>query len=135
MEEIERYIQYAVDNGFNLSIDNKFKIQSQYLNDNDWIVLHTFIGEFIRTWKWDNTVFISLEKILSSSKFIEAIARGMKKEWREIETKLQDYSRGYDYLDADIDDIEFIEEFITINQAIAIREEKLEEFISKLLTK
>lgn len=110
---IEKYIQFAIDNGF-IWLEN-FKIIENLRIDNVNIIKWLFIS-YVDKKEW--FILESIERILSSKPFIEAIARGIS------EKKKMWYESNYN---------DTIINIITTQQAIAIRENKLDEFIINLL--
>ena len=132
---LEKYIQFGIDNWFTIDKEEltKFPVseliypkeiytENEYLLDSpreniDWILVIWFnilIWDF--AYKW----FKSVCEIITSKSFIEAIARWI----RNNETKWeQDEMNTYsDHILRTIDNI-------TTQQASAIRDNKLEEFI------
>jgi hypothetical protein len=114
MKKIEQYIQFAIDNGlfkrpkwYNWYYENKFHLT------NYWEVAfrNTIIVIKSKLNKRDEYIYeeYNLIALITSGIFIEAIARGVTKEW---------------LLNAEYD--------ITTQQAIAIRDNKLPEFITNL---
>jgi len=115
---LEKYIQFAIDNWFSkLNDDFKIKtdIQTQEKNDNDEVYLdETLHWTFIFYWCCDVWCdIISLENIITSKDFIEAVAK-----WTFCKE---------DCLQKDL-----LNE-LTTSQALAIRDSQLEEFIENLL--
>jgi len=116
---IEKYIKFAIDNWY-WKLDNDWKIKTNIITQekdyNDEICLdETLHWTFILYWCCDVWCdIISLENIITSKEFIEAIEKWM------IEKLELDY-------DADlIDDI-------TIKQSLAIRDNQLDSFIKNIL--
>lgn len=109
MKEIEKYISMAVNNWLEL---NDYFI-TNWLNYDSGRIDGVFIYN-----QWKYAPYISLEKLITSDDFITAIAIWLTNS--NIDT---------------IDCLKYIErkEFITINQAKAIRDKKLDEFISKII--
>lgn len=122
MKTIERYIQFAIDNwyektlgyGFELSSKNEHNI-SVYLNSN-WI-----------------RESYNIVQLITSKPYIEAIAKGLVKKynWQTIDWMFWYWAWEFD----DSLNIELEVDEITTNQAIAIRNNTLEEFIENLLPK
>ena len=132
MKTIE-YIQFAIDNGYNFTngkyyIHHNYREEERDYNDNqskdvyyDWYFIFHKCADI-----WCDIV--SLEKIITSKPFLEAIARATidieneVKTWVIEDTKENRESFYNAYLDE-----------ITYEQAIAIRDDKLEEFINEIL--
>ena len=119
MKTIEKYIQFAIDNGYNFT-DGKYYIHHNYReeerdgNDNpctdiyyDWYFIFHSCADI-----WCDIV--SLEKIITSMPFIRAISLGIYK-WDRVDILMKQV------------------DIITNNQSIAIRDWKLEEFINEIL--
>ena len=126
MKQIERWIQFAIDNGYE-SLWDTFEIQSLDDVTEDWYDIEfwtedlNFDGDIRRLEKT-----INLIQFIKSKPFIEAIARGVIKNNISLNTYYY-YNEDWSYLNL------CEESIITIHQAIAIRDEKLEEFIEGLL--
>lgn len=107
---ITKYIQFAIYNDYKFpnQINQLFHIENNWkdinIEDVDWFILYS-----------ENII-----EIITSKPFIEAIARGIIEISRQIQWE-------WSFLDLNKN----IEE-ITLNQAIAIRDDKLEEFITNL---
>jgi len=97
------YIQFAIDN---------------------WYDTNNYIYEYLkeRNFFVDMSSIVYFESMFISKEFIEAIAKGLiiKHSWGNSKAFLQHY-------------LEWEISQITINQAIAIRDWKLEEFIENLI--
>lgn len=129
MKKIERYIQFAIDNGYEFFL-------ASYVRDIEYKEKVIFWRNFPQYWtikiyllddcdvpkekKVTNENYCNL---ITSKPFIEAVARGIweKSEWRNKESEKIFIS--------------VMSDNITTDQAIAIRENKLEEFINNLLPK
>ena len=124
MKTIE-YIQFAIDNGYNFTngkyyIHHNYREEERDYNDNqskdvyyDWYFIFHKCADI-----WCDIV--SLEKIITSKSFIEAVANGLESMDKEL---------GLDSLAWDCSSIDTL----TYNQAIAIRDWKLEAFINEIL--
>ena len=99
----EKYIQFAIDNGYEL-------INTSY----SWLKVECNRIKYLNKDEIDYW-YDNLIEVITSEPFIEAIARGVSKKVK-YETAL-----------------EWHIENLTIKQAIAIRDNKLEEFIINLL--
>lgn len=116
METIQRYIEFAIENEYTDWISDKFDVENntiQWYEYPVWVVSET-----------------NLIETITSKEFIEAVARGIEnkseKEGCLINTKIR-------WIGCVDDSYEIVEK-ITHMQAIAIRDNKLEEFINNLLT-
>ena len=123
---IEKWIQFAIDNGY----WEKYNWLQEYSNDNGWCYEDIFDWEFVSDNKRN---YISIERLITSKKFIEAIARGYIKnnnptKYWEVEWIGRHRNKHWTLHIYD----EILEQ-ITHLQAIAIRDGKLEEFIQKTL--
>lgn len=135
---IEKYIQFAIDNGYKLTDIDRFndceidKVTLKFIDDDYLEVCIDFL--------WVS-YYICLEKIITSKPFIEAVASGVYNNWKEIivnmtlsdeeviETSIWESFYKRDWLKH----ISRLENRITTEQSIAIRDNKLEEFINNLL--
>lgn len=131
---IEKYIQFAIENWYNWFW--KFDIS----NDNDWLpsdwIWITFYSLDVDYFGYERIeAEYILEQLITSKDFIEAIAKWIKKEVEETHwnsllewcvSMVYRWVRCIEWDDALIYDI-------TTQQAIAIRDNKLEEFITNLL--
>lgn len=136
---IKEYIQFAIDNGYNIwvfsvnSEDSTFVSSTSYKTAceyRDKIQKNEDMKIFVKL-KYDS---LEIYKIITSKPFIEAIARGVEyKSWYKIPDVEMSNKRGEKWMTAVWNLQEAIYE-ITINQAIAIRDWKLEEFIKDLLS-
>jgi hypothetical protein len=114
-ELIERYLQFAIEHWYDLHKDTE-----------SWFF---WIGIDLFEFDYHYTEAIPIKDIITSWPFIEAIARGIlfnKQDWNSFNKK--------DFLSSWISD-ENIIKTITHNQAIVIRDNKLDEFIQDLLPK
>lgn len=112
MKQINDYIQFAIDNGYSLNEKNsEFDIQ-EYSNDNDWCYEDTFDWEYIFYRYYNNSYFMSIEKLITSKPFIEAVARGVY---------------------PTIDRREIAEANIVSEQAYAIYNNTLDKYINNLI--
>ena len=118
---IEKYITFWIDNGY-LWLYPKYEIDKQW-----WIKLYD--EEFIDLYHSQTHLFV----LITSKLFIEAVARGVlnKNRWKKVENFLW----GLWYFSKDDSIIEELIDEITTQQAIAIRDGTLEEFIENLLPK
>jgi len=108
MKTIKDYIQFAIDNGYKLTV---------------W--------KEIRVWLTTEQVL----KTITSLKFIEAIARGI---WKDLKVYTDEQTHVIyrrDKKDRTFIEISTLEDMITHQQSFAIRDNKLQEFINNLLTK
>jgi hypothetical protein len=121
METIERYIQFAIDNGYNT------------IHEVTWIVYNTPYSEKVRFLYWrEHYNEEHLLELITSKDYIEAIARGIEKttiSYRSASRVLLDYETH-----AEMPQDVFID-LITWRQAIAIRDNELETFITNILPK
>lgn len=135
MKTIERYIQFAIDNWLN-EFEN-FKILR-----NTWITFDVWncwlIWEVIYFYrKWYSSYCKHLKDLITSKEFIEAVARGIF----DDEELLKKFSLYYTwdevyFLDRSLDEnLKNLENEICKLQALAVRDNKLEDFINNLLTK
>lgn len=108
-EIIEKYIQFAIDNWFKDLDWYKF-LWLKYEIDHILWEFETNNWNYTTQLLWDNII-----EIIMSKEFIEAVARWLKDNWIQKE------------------ELSVIIDWLTITQAIAIREWKLEEFINNLL--
>ena len=108
MKGIKEYIQFALNNKLSLW-DNKNGIIWKWITFNVWIDSVSFTNA---SW-W--SYYINIIQLITSQLFIEAIARGLNPNY-EIDSP---------WLYSEIGRI-------TTEQAIAIRDNKLEEYISNL---
>ena len=119
MKEIEKYIHFAIDNGYN---DKWFwgNIKIECIWNYQWS-LKCIKEEGIFQWicievsSWKENKIYSLYETITSKPFIEAVAN-----W--IQKKQTKYKWMLDLMDE-----------ICLNQAIAIRDNKLKEFINNLI--
>ena len=120
---IEDYIQFAIDNGLMQDdcIHWEIKIMGYEIDDDTWLIM-------LRT---DTTASFKHYYIwlLTSLSFIEAVVKGImdikeKKYWLDnFDDEINTYS----------DEILRTRDRITIDQAIAIRDDRLEKIINNLL--
>ena len=133
MKTINKYIQFAIDNGYKIdyeyvfsekkwhiweTIINKDIIDKVINRDINWTL--NFHSHIIKNKSIARGSFSVIEAI-TSKPFIEAIAKG-----KISNTFIVHWEIEGDYLDK-------ISDKITLSQAIAIRDNKLEEFINSLL--
>ena len=110
MTKIEKYIQFAIENRYE-------KDNYLYFNRYEERRTHWVVFKDIEDWEESNE---NLYEVITSKPFIEAIARGIK---------YKDYDFNYWMYDTNWWNIQ---DKITFFQAIAIRDNKLEEFINNL---
>ena len=110
---IEKYIQFAIDNGFDVK---------------EYCITSNNVKNWAKKW-FEATATVSDVEMITSLKFIEAIARGLVKDNTNISDLLWKYFKIQHY---GCTELNFIDR-LTEKQAIAIRDNKLEEFITKLL--
>lgn len=127
--ELIRLIQFAIDNELILPRQLSFNKEDWYVPDdiikNKWYIESinkdindTLIAQLsMFDWKINKTT-LSVYELITSKPFIEAVARG-------INPTMKNWSM---WLNIEID-------WITTKQAIAIRDNKLPEFINNLLFK
>lgn len=109
MKTIEEYITFALDNKLYEDVIKKYYI----FKDVEWNYMTEFnIGI--------HTDICSLEKLITSKEFIEAITRGLCKKPNNAQIRLYCQSNN-------------LSDIITKRQAFAIRDWKLEEYITNLL--
>ena len=113
---IEKYIQFAIDN-----FDSRnWELARWWINKIEYID-HNFLihYESIWYWVWEDAptwLWIPLHTLITSKPFIEAVTIGLN------------YQLGY------VNSRKWAsQDWITTQQAIAIRDNKLEEFITNLL--
>ena len=128
--KIKEYIQFAIDNGYYAGVTfTKLKIEKnvkfvyeeadedrdmcESYSECEWLYILNFIADV-----W--TGYKNITDIITSKPFIEAIARGIIEKTKQIQGE-------WSFLDLN----KIIDE-ITTEQAIAIRDNKLEEFITNL---
>ena len=130
MKNIEKYIQFAIDNWL---LNNRTDAFSTY---------------WCKIWEWDFTIsfgkkwvqeFIEIKsfhftELITSKEFLEAVARGL------LKTKKWNYVYFKNWFEILIEDkkdkwIEILSNRITKEQAIAIRDNTLDDFITNLLWK
>ena len=110
MNEIERYIQFAIDNGYRE--EDFWKEQENCLWKFDYLEIDIQLYHIDRFWDEHITIQQNIIACITSKPFIEAVARGINKEEFRIEVLIEQ---------------------ITTEQAIAIRDNKLDTFITNLL--
>ena len=127
MKTIENYIQFAINNDFDLwdkAFYSNKSISKIVLNKNQelsykWKIFYNRVYFYYKNNFLDDELLckINLFELITSKEFIEAIARGLEWNWK--------YTLKYEntYLLYDL----------TREQALAIRNNKLEEFIDDLL--
>ena len=126
-EIIEKYIKFAIDNI--LEIENK-KILSVRFDEYHWI---PFISLEVnhKMWVWKSYKMFNLIELITKKEFIEAIARW---KWKKILERTKDsWINASENLDDSIQTKIMIIREITIEQTIAIRDWKLEEFILSII--
>jgi len=135
-DALARYIQFAIDNGYNVAF-KKWEILEEW----DLIYIK-HIGE----WKFDwYFVKLNIEKEITSRSFIEALTRGVIKNnlWdnlfniniftkEEFEKQILEENKRHKDITTTMYYISIKNE-ITTQLAFAIRDEKLGEFITNLL--
>ena len=130
MNNIKEYIELAIENGFE-EADYIWWISWNNLwhADHDYSEIY---GEFVEGGSEDyKSGFTSIIDIITTKKFIEAIARGLVIHYGEYKDRLTTNKDKTELIMKSYIETEF--EVITIKQAIAIRDNKLEEFIKNLL--
>jgi len=124
MDEIEQYIQFAIDNGY-----IHYQMNILLILARKWDLKNT-----------DKTDIYTVYWLIQQKEFIEAIARGIEKQSDEEWFLLKEWGDWTSctywlytewYWPEDRIEIELISD-VTHYQAIAIRENKLEEFITNL---
>lgn len=128
MNEIEKYIQFAIDNWFKVKQIWDFSFAVKTRLQLNW--------EIISMW---NCLYYELYELITSKQFIEAIARGIFKDKKLFVSYAREkpFIKWEDFSFIKEEDYEFIYKKpltynITTLQAIAIRDNKLEEFITNL---
>ena len=121
MKEIERYIQFAIDNGLNF---RNFKL---HYNDTYIVAVHQEEVNKLRALTYN------LYELIASKPFIEAIARGYVENNNPTNYWEVEWIGKYKSEHWGLNTYDEIFEQITILQAIAIRDNKLEEFITNIL--
>ena len=109
MNQLERYIQFAIDNGY-----RRFKYEDT--KDSFWI--ENISKDFKTVWlESENSMeqYVNITELITSKDFIESVSIWCEKLWT-----LQ-WSRRTNV------------DYITIKQAIAIRDNTLDTFITALL--
>ena len=130
MTIIEQYINFSFDNDFKIKTKTWLNVDScKCIWYNKWIVCIKYIrGKS----KW--YIQINLIQLITSKPFIESITIGVF----DNNDLLNKYSNYYYwdlryFIDKDLEEnLENLSNSICKNQAIAIREEKLEDFIINL---
>ena len=123
MRMIEKYIQFAIDNWYKFWHSKDFilkwidfydfKTQESYNKKSEhWAIYSKMLKYELELSSFFTTCYYPLNDLITSKEFIEAIARWYKKK----DTALS-----------------FVEDEITIQQAFAIRDNKLENFITNIL--
>jgi len=149
MNEIEKYIQFAIDNEYKpewLKGNHKSDIK-KHLSIKNWIELEWNLNLWVNFANKVNWIFIYdkyfneyylLEKEITSKEFITAITRWLMK---EVKKESIDWSSPIFYV---FDKFELVSKKkvnikrgmireITTNQAMAIKDGELEDFITNLL--
>lgn len=125
MKQIERYIQFAIDNGY---IQNIFWKYEKIIDLCIWNK-QTFIWLLEKPWFTAHETFNNIE-MFTSKYFIKAVASWIIKSWKKSFKLERAWLTNIDWEWLTIDTLI---QRITIDQAIAIRDDKLEEFIEQLL--
>lgn len=121
MKTIEKYIQFWIENGL---IKNFLKEDYEEITKLEIWDKNIYISINIKPWYTASETF-NLIELITSKEFIGAIARGINKiKW--------DFYIWRVLTNTEFDS-ESTEEILTTEQAIAIRDGELEEFITKLL--
>lgn len=115
METIKKYIQFAIDNWYKWN--KKTLVKELRMHITDWLIFKT--KDLNTLWIWN---------IITSKEFIEAVAKWLMDD--EIIVVFM-WGKWINYMPIEI---EHLIDDITTYQAIAIRDNKLEEFINNLLT-
>jgi hypothetical protein len=126
-ELIERYLQFAIDNWLDI---HKWVSKREHFNlwIKDFYFIYNEYSIGLISKHTNSTLFnINTIELITSWPFIEAIARGVLSEvyWEEYKTLIKDNKKVFNELI----------EGITHQQADAIRDNKLDEFIQDLLPK
>ncbi len=124
MKQIERLIQFAIDNGYMPKKDKHYfdwtyEIREEYWNFTFW------------SW-WDCHHLVNLIQTITSKPFIEAVAYW---NWKKSKAVQHYYKKNWSYPAVQWPDFLSTNHKITVQQAIAIRDNKLPEFIDNLLLK
>ena len=130
MEYIEKYIQFAIDNGFIL--DWEIKIENNMFSENN---IRVKGGNLII--RQQELIFIyPISELITSKPFIEAIARGLWNKAPYWKSKWYMVKMVFPIIwQLNYGEQEGLFEDLTIFQAIAIRDGTLEQFIENLLPK
>lgn len=134
MKTIKEYIQFAINNGY--PIYSLWKEIEKVYKNNMWFLSVRIVRLY---WNMEVRFSISLYELITSKPFIESIARWLYENWIQInstwlsidtiiETSIWESFYKKDWTKY----ISRLENRITTEQAIAIRDWKLEEFITKL---
>ena len=134
MKTIEQYIQFAINNGYDSLIVEKESF-GFFVEDKDYIIVENII-------EWEFLFEIPILKIITSKPFIEAIARGIIKiecdndwyDWTDILIDYGNWRKSLYNFNRDYEEISVLND-VTKYQSYAIRDNKLEEFITNLLPK
>ncbi len=135
MKQIERYKEFAEENGYNENLALR-----DYSYDN-WCYVEEFKNTLVKVEDWYNTYF-SIKDIITSKPFIEAVARGLIEMANKNNFVWSGWNWMIDFWDGVFLDVQYhidnnaeailIDELTSI-QAIAIRDWRLEKFIESLL--
>jgi len=124
-KKLEKYIQFAIDNNLIVSWEKitRFDFTTKH---HGLFMFYKYPNETI-----DDFFDFNLIELITSKEFIEAVARGVAKKNLEIRTKYENDWVIYKWPSLVL--WEDLIDYITSGQAIAIRDNKLEEFIINLL--
>jgi len=123
MSRIEDYIQFAIDNGLVYAYDE------WYIDIDEWWIeweeyeINFYSYDISKWWNKRLEGSWNLIKLITSKPFIEAIARWLIERDNSSKTEKEIMNKWVNLLIEDI----------TLTQAIAIRENELEDFITNLL--
>jgi len=133
---IEQYIQFAIDNWYDLKIN--FPISSIFIEEDSDLIYYNWYNKISkRTWRelcepeW--IIILPITKTITSKEFIKAIARWIRKNSKSKKVESYKWIIIQYYIDTYIIDETDLIEWITTQQAIAIRDNKLDLFIKKIL--
>jgi len=125
---IKEYIQFAIDNGYPLQRNFELEDWYGFTNSEYWDSFNVPSILIIYT-ENDEVTWYPINDIITSKSFIEAIARWLSKKLLE---EIIIWRYRLVMCNAELEDLI---ETLTTEQAIAIRDNKLEDFIKNLITK
>jgi len=140
MKQIEKYIQFAIDNGYE-EIDYIWHINWNNLWHADYDYKEIY-WEFVEgDSEYYKAGFTSIIDIITSRRFIEAITRGVIKKANENNFIWSDWKWIFNFSEWVFIDVQYhidnstewiLLDELTTQQAIAIRDDKLTEFIETI---